>query len=378
MHPKISRLYINNYRCFVNFELRPEGRMLLLGYNGTGKSSILDVLAAIQDVVIWNKDVADLFPPDCVSAFADSKEQRIELDIESEWGTFRYALHLTHDNKRNIALIASETVTLGGQPLYHFENGEVQLYRDDFTPTKASFSFSPRRSFLASLEPETAHKWVPKSMDTKVAWLKTFIEGIWILRFNPDRMSAVSQAEDTFLARDASNFGSWCRNLLSESPDNVQRAREMLKEIVPGFESLRTQTVGRAKVLVVKFSYPGGAPYELDFDSLSDGQKVLIALYMILHGVAPRPTVLGLDEPDNFVSIREIQPFLVELTRLSGNTGLQALLISHSAEVIDFIGASDAILLERPDGAHTRVASIVSDPSLRLSELMARGWHAAA
>jgi len=50
MRPKLSRLYINNYRCFVNFELRPGGRSLLLGYNGTGKSSIFDVLAALQDI----------------------------------------------------------------------------------------------------------------------------------------------------------------------------------------------------------------------------------------------------------------------------------------------------------------------------------------
>src|SRR5262249_26891149 len=51
MHARIARLYVNNYRCFVNFELRPGRRSLLLGYNGSGKSSAFDVLHAIRDLV---------------------------------------------------------------------------------------------------------------------------------------------------------------------------------------------------------------------------------------------------------------------------------------------------------------------------------------
>ncbi len=36
MPPRITRLYANNYRCLVNFELRPERRALLIGYNPQG------------------------------------------------------------------------------------------------------------------------------------------------------------------------------------------------------------------------------------------------------------------------------------------------------------------------------------------------------
>ncbi|HVJ90998.1 MAG TPA: AAA family ATPase [Labilithrix sp.] len=369
MHPKISRLYIHNYRCFVNFELRPEGRSLLLGYNGTGKSSVFDVLAAMQDMVVWNKDATEVFPRDTLSAIASADEQRFELDVESEWGVFRYALHLAHDERRNATAIKSEQVTLDGKPLYAFADGDVQLYRDDHTPAKETFSFAPRRSFLASLEPKPTNKLV--------TWLKTFLGDIWILRFNPARMSGAALVDEEFLARDGGNFAVWCRNLLADEPDGVQRARETLKEVISGFESIRTQPVGRARVLVVKFSHPGGDAYELDFDALSDGQKVLIALYMVLHGASPRATVFCFDEPDNFVSIREIQPFLVALEDVGEDLGVQSFIISHSSEVIDYIGASGAILLERPHGAPTRVGTISSNTSLRLSEQMARGWHVA-
>jgi ABC-type glutathione transport system ATPase component len=154
----------------------------------------------------------------------------------------------------------------------------------------------------------------------------------------------------------------------------MQRAQEALREILPGFQHLRLQSAGRARVLAATFRYPGGMAYDLDFDALSDGQKALVVLYVVLHGVGKDMRVLALDEPDNFVSIREIQPFLTELDNISDETGLQVLLISHSPEVIDYVGASDAILFERPDGGHTRVRTIQSSGPLRLSELMARGW----
>ena len=58
------------------------------------RSSIFEVLAAIQDMVVWNKDAAEVFDYDDLTKPVESKEQRIEIDIDSEWGMFRYALHI--------------------------------------------------------------------------------------------------------------------------------------------------------------------------------------------------------------------------------------------------------------------------------------------
>ena len=39
----LKRIYIDNFRCFVNFELNLEKVSLLLGPNGSGKTSIFNV-----------------------------------------------------------------------------------------------------------------------------------------------------------------------------------------------------------------------------------------------------------------------------------------------------------------------------------------------
>ena len=50
------------------------------------------------------------------------------------------------------------------------------------------------------------------------------------------------------------------------------------------------------------------------------------------------------------------------------------IILSHSPEVIDYVGPAGAILLERPEGGHTRIGTLPTGGALRLSELMARGW----
>jgi predicted ATPase len=374
MPSRIARLYIDNYRCFVDFELRPERRSLLLGYTGSGKSSVFDVLHEIRALVVFNVNAKNVFPTDTVTRFGGSSEQRFEIDVETEHGMLRYALRVAHDVAEKTAAITHEELSLDDKLAYRFANGEVRLYGEDDGPGRGPFPFSAQRSFLASLDPEG-----PLS---PIGSFKKVLLYCWNLRLDPMRIGSSTPAEDGVLDRDAANFASLCRSLLQAEPTLMQQAHEALQGIIPGFQHLRMQSAGRVEVLVATFRYPGtpgeppaapgGSFYDLDFDALSDGQKALMVLYVVLHGARYLP-VLCLDEPENFVSVRELQPFLAELSDVSDQTGLQVLLVSHSPEIIDHVGVSGAFLFERPDGGHTRVRSIAAGP-LPLSERMARGW----
>ena len=47
-YPCLPRVYIDNFRSFVNFEYRPEKKQLLLGANGSGKSSLLEAIRYVK------------------------------------------------------------------------------------------------------------------------------------------------------------------------------------------------------------------------------------------------------------------------------------------------------------------------------------------
>lgn len=372
----LTRLYAHNYRCFVNFELRPGPTGLLLGYNGTGKTSVFDVLGAIQDLIVWNEEAAEAFPSDTVTFFGEGKRQRFELDLASPHGSLHYALVLDHDVEHETCTILSEELLSrsgpsGADRIYAYEKGEVYLSSSEGAGDPRTFPFSGQRSYLSSVDKDRANP--------QLVWFLAFIEQIWILKLNPQNTGASARREELFLHRDGTNFSSWCRNLFLESREHVEAAEAQLREVIPGFRSLSVQAAGRVRVLVARFS-PNGAKkgIDIDFDLLSDGQRALIILYVVLHAVSAEAKLLCLDEPDNFVAIREIQPFLIDLANAADDHGLQTLVVSHSAEVIDYMGPSGALLLERPDGGQTRIGALVTTPGLRLSESMARGWHVAS
>src|SRR5262245_39327515 len=78
----ISRIYIDNYKCFTNFEYRPDALQLLLGANGTGKSAIFDILDALRQLIIQGTTCLSAFPPGTLSAWDQRTEQKFELALK--------------------------------------------------------------------------------------------------------------------------------------------------------------------------------------------------------------------------------------------------------------------------------------------------------
>ena len=114
--------------------------------------------------------------------------------------------------------------------------------------------------------------------------------------------------------------------------------------------------------------------YDLSFDELSDGQKALIALYTLHHEAQGVGRLLCVDEPENFLAIREVQPLIMALSEAGDR---QLLLISHSAEVLNLLAPQAGILLSgTPAGTVTtqRFGSTVSN-ILSPAEILARGWE---
>ena len=104
-----------------------------------------------------------------------------------------------------------------------------------------------------------------------------------------------------------------------------------------------------------------------------------MALYSLIHLSAGLGYTLFLDEPENYVALSEIEPWLVELSDRCGDTIPQAVICSHHPELIDYLGLSSGISLSRETSGVTRATRIedlglTTEGGLKLSEIVARGW----
>ena len=329
-----------NYKSFVNFDLRLQDLTLLVGQNGTGKTAVLDVVYALRRLLEGTARVTDrgVFPPSSLTRWQERDIQVFRLEVELDGVAFQYRLDVEHDRRERRARIVLETLSRKEGPLFSFERGDVQLYRDDHSKG-APFKSDWRESALARV--------VPIEKNLALTRFLEFMRGVLVCRLNPPAFASEATGEDMILARDGRNFVDWYRHLLQERQHLNPEYIDMLRRVLGGLRGFRLEKVGvDTRVLSAIFGEADEA-HEYKFHELSDGQRALIVLYAITFLTAGQGTVLFIDEPVNYVGLREIQPWLIELADACRAAFPQAVLCSHHPEVIDYLGGDRGVLLWR-------------------------------
>ena len=351
----LKRIYADNYRCLVNFEFRPEKINLLVGANSSGKTSVVRLLENVRDFVVNGAKAQDLFAL-ARTRWEARQVQRVELDLERD-GTYKYALELKNiGSPIGTVTVESETVYFQGGPLFEYRGGTVRLYDDEHKLT-ATFPFRSDLSYLSNID----------ARPLRLAAFRAWLQAIWSFRLNPFAASVASAQGSQVLASDGSNFPSWFRYLNESVPEAREALQERLRQVIPDFRRFRFEPTGpEPKLLSASFADKSQAEYTVFFTELSEGIKVLAALYSILFGL-PNASLICVDEPENFVAHAEIQPWLQEFHDRLDERGTQALIISHHPEVIDYLATGDVFKFDRPTGDVVRCEKVEFDRSKGLT-----------
>jgi predicted ATPase len=368
----LTRLYVDNYRCMVNFEFRPKQKQLIIGGNGTGKSTFLDVLAALRGFVIDGADIEDAFASNARTRWDLRSQQTFLIEASVFDNPYQYGLVTEHEGGR--VRVYSESLVHYGEPLIKFAEGEVELYNDRY-PGGIKYPFDSRRSALATID-SRPENW-------RISAFKEWLAGLYAVRIDPYGMTARAEKEDSYPEQGFSNFASWYRHISQERSSLAAGAQQALRQVIDGFESLDLSSAGQnIRILKARFGSVDGPAAarsqrtDFDFDELSDGQRTIVALYMLLHCTVVGNSTLVLDEPDNFLALAEIQPWLFQLTDRVDDGQPQVILISHHPELINYFAAGNASRFVRVGSGPTLVEPFEPKGSSGLSpaELVARGW----
>lgn len=367
----LKRIYVDNYKCLVNFEISLGNINLFLGENGSGKSTVFEALQRLVHFVGGTCRVEDLFGFDSRTRWQIQPLQSFELDIALPDGLYRYELSIEHKPDERKRRVKHERLWLNDRPLLRFEVGEVHLYRDDHSEGPI-YPFDWSQSALASI--------FPRHDNTRLARFKEQANRVVVAQILPPLMAAESAQEDLRLSSHMENYASWYRHL-SQDQGMAFRLTETLRGVLHGFEHFRFEQIGEQhRLLKLYFADEDGQmPIGYSLAEMSDGQRTLLALYTLLFAACTDENckyILCLDEPDNFIALPEIQPWLVSLYDRCQEGQTQACLISHHPELINYLAAESGIWFEHEPNMPTRVKPITGDDQsgLPISELITRGW----
>jgi len=361
----ITRIYVDNFRPLVNFEWRPEQLALLLGTNGTGKSVLIEAVMGVRDLIVHQTPVGEAFPLASRTRWEQRLETRVELDVRRPAGTFQYRLVIEHNPEEpKKSRVKSESLRLDDKPLMAFELGDLQLHRDDGS-AGPQVSSDWWRSGLGAIAAGRDNK----HLTAFKTWLR---DDVWFVSPNPRAMSARTDEDAEAFDPSWTNFASWLPGWMASEFEHARDAMTALGEAMPGFRSLR---VNRASLkLEATFQIAGGRDYAVEFGELSDGQRQLCVLHVLRHAAVQPGRLVILDEPDNFLALPEIQPWLLDVAGAATSSGgPQVWVISHHPEALNQLAPQHGTRFFR-DGGPTRVGPFEGQEGLSAAEVVARGW----
>ncbi|MBR3307221.1 MAG: AAA family ATPase [Lachnospiraceae bacterium] len=358
----IKYLFANNYKTFVNFKVDFGRSSLLIGKNGSGKSNVLTLIASIRDVVMGGRAVRELFPATTVTRWMKSNIQTFELGLSDDDHDYVYRLEIEQSSETRVL---SERVYCDSKVIYQKTDGSAEVYDDDLHADRVLADSAS--SGIAFAPTDSRH--------SLLKGFRSLIGSIILCTPNPKTMSDLVQNDVFIPTIDFSNIASTFWGVVLLDPDVYRELADTFGEMSSGFTKARIAVEPFGKHLALDYMYKDVSCTYL-FSELSDGEKMLFALYILLYGYIGKGMTVLLDEPDNYVSLREIQPWCINLERKLEEAG-QCIIVSHHPEIINYMAETDGIWLSRLSSGESKIMDKpdvgINEELLTYSEMISRG-----
>lgn len=373
---QIEFIRLKNFRAFQDVTMKDIPRFcVMVGANGTGKSTLFSVFAFLRDAMAGNVTSA-LAKLGGSRGFHEVRSRssvgpiEIELKVRTQLADGRsrritYELHIDERNGR--AVVAKEVLRYkrgnrGGRPwkFLDFSMGTGEAVTNELD--------SVLQESLLTREPQTLKS--PDILAIKglaqferfpaVVVLGDLIENWHLSDFHIDRARTEAPAGYADqLSPSGDNLSLVVEYLYKNHPALFAEVLDRLKRRVPGVTRVEAKTTEEGRVLL---KFQDGA-FEDPFLAryVSDGTIKMLAYLVLLYDPAAHP-LLCVEEPEN-----QLYPSLLwelaEEFRSYADRGGQVFVTTHSPDFLNAVALSEVFWLVKERG-YTQIRRASDDPQL--------------
>ena len=362
----LEKLHVNGFRTLVDTEIQFDNLTIMIGKNGVGKTSILDVLQLLGNFARGGVERAFGPPPWSLGwqrtrGIGTVPNVRFTADVRTlNDQCYRYLLVLTERS---------------GQPRIE----EERLTKTSDQTTIASYSRHQPPSSGTILYPDEGSANADEI--TEVA--KVF-RSVVSYELNPALIEQGTDAEHNYISREGFGVAGFLGNLKDEQPNVFAKLEGRLKQLRPGTESIDVWASGKI--------YWGlrdrGQDRAFPACHLSWGDRQLLGLLCVLYGTKSGGTV-AIEEIDRGFHHSRYEAVIEVLSEavydgLDGLAPIQIIVTTHSPSFINKLGdrSSEIRLVTRVPGGGTAVRPLEQvlheklgsdEPSASLGEVWEMG-----
>lgn len=365
----IKTIEIKNFKAIEKAKIKLTPLTAFIGYNGTGKSSMLEALETYRTIVTDGLNAGMLPFKGFEHIYYKGKKRGkwFEKDgIKFKYSPieFSFALWLNgYTNQRFNAEISTSIAqeNTGEQNVYFLNEsysgqskasnlGEVNITQksEEFesrTADSKNFSISYAGNFSSGqYHPD-------KSIVSSISLLRDNIEKWQFLSMNTFLMgmplSKKRTSGETILNKDGSNIAEYILSVRSKSPEIFESIIETIQHILPYAKDIQPQITSELERLVYlqlneqDFKIPGWL--------LSTGTLKVLALLAVFRNPEPAP-LIAIEEIENGLDPRTINLIISEIREFVKDKKSQVIITTHSPYLLDLLHLSQIVFVERKDG----------------------------
>jgi len=339
----LNRLYVNNFRCFENFELLLGGlsSVLLIGRNGAGKTTVGTALEVLQGLARGANRVGDLVKPSDLAHGRADVPVRFEVEVTLAGRNYTYAVAFDFPAGWRELRVCEETLAVDGEAIFTRSLAEVRLARTGLA-ADAAFRIDWHLVALPIIQ-ELSH-------DDPLAVFKRWLATMLILRPVPSLATGHSEPATTHTNgpdSQVTNIGAWFSDMVTASPQSYTRISDYLVQVMPDFKEITNKSFGR-EIRSLEFHFrKDRRSARLALENLSDGEKCFVIFALtIAANTAHGPVLCYWVEPDNFLAPDEVGHSVTALRKAFADSG-QLIVTSHNPEAIRRFSEADTRYLSR-------------------------------
>ncbi|MBI5426909.1 MAG: AAA family ATPase [Nitrospinae bacterium] len=347
---RLNSIKIKGYRPFRDFTAYLGPLEILVGANGTGKSSLFEFLKFLRD------SAHQEIPTEIVTGSIGQQIFHIP-GPEKFWWSAEVDFH-----QRNPIRYQGEVVGPVGRAHVIFER--VQTHSPD---KRGPYIFMNIRERKGVIQDPSSKKLIRQDIDLRrpnqlaisaitnpkmvtLYHLREYIAG-WKFysSFNIDHEKirrSVPIEQEPVLHEDAGNLSSVLHYLMTEQRSAFDELQEHLRLVVPGFKGLTVKARG-GPGQVIAFWQEDGVDSDLSLADLSDGILRLICWTTLCVQPNPPPLVC-IDEPDQGVHPRTLPTLAGLFEKASERT--QLLLATHASYFLMQFDISRIAVITKENG----------------------------
>ena len=356
---KIESIRLKNFKAFQDAEMREIPNFcVIVGANGTGKSTIFSIFGFLKDALTSNVNTA-LMRLGGSRGFAEVQSRNasgpIEIELKFREGTSKplttYSLQINQVDGK--AIVEREILKYRrgskGQPWHFldFSNGKGTAVTNELDSVTDVNDLRREEQVLKSPDILAVKGLAQFERFPAVVALGDLIENWHISDFHISKARPEQEAGYAeHLSREGENLSLVIQYLYQHHKTAFDRIIELLKQRVPGISGVASKTTEEGRVLL---KFQDGA-FEDPFLAryVSDGTIKMLAYLTLLYDPELHP-LLCVEEPENQLYPKLLAE-LAEEFRAYAHRGGQVFVSTHSPDFLNATELEEVFWLEKQDG----------------------------